>query len=83
MDIFLPFFVFVKIRLTCLDWIGLSVFFANLSLLSLSPKPQKETFNRNNDYKPFYTKVDECKQDDAKIKLTNLIQEAFDNKIIE
>ena len=37
----------------------------------------------NGEYKPFYTKVDESKQDDAKIKLTNLIQEAFDNKIID
>ena len=37
----------------------------------------------NGESKPFYTKVDESKQDDAKIKLTNLIQEAFDNKIID
>ena len=39
--------------------------------------------NGNGESKPFYTKVDESKQDDAKIKLTNLIQEAIDNKIID
>ena len=41
-----------------------------------------QQLDENGEYKPFYTKVDESKQDDAKIKLTNLNQEAFDNKII-
>ena len=57
LDIFLFFYVFVMICLTCLDWIGASVYFANLcfswaefSLLSLSPKPQQQTISRNNGF---------------------------------
>ena len=38
--------------------------------------------NGEGDYKSFYTKVDESKLEEAKFKLTNLVQEAYDNKII-
>ena len=41
-----------------------------------------EQSNGEGDKKPCYTKVEESKLEEAKFKLTNLIQEAFDNKII-
>ena len=38
--------------------------------------------NEEGEDKPFYIKVDETKLNEAKAKLTNIIQEAFDNRII-